>query len=276
MGIDPVTHKVTADGEFDCCSVVPTGSSTLSHMSQWECARAEAEARLARQSCSTSDFVQSQDASTSFMSSWKAQVAETLRPSFGVVELDKTRVNLQTFLHDWESSLRRPSPGPFSAHDSPVDFPDFASGATSEVVSPQYTTPSLALPSSAQITERLLAARGFSSSFGLPGESTNRFIDSSPTSTLNDPDYDSSYNNSPCVSSGDSFDLLAQSLGLIHHENEQSRSMFATEPSFWSPRLQPPEPYLILPQLNPPKPSFMLPQVNLPNNIPIPQFDFLC
>jgi hypothetical protein len=35
-------------------------------------------------------------------------------------------------------------------------------------------------------------------------------------------------------------------LGLIHHESEQSRSRFATEPSFWSPRQQSPEPYLFL------------------------------
>jgi hypothetical protein len=35
-------------------------------------------------------------------------------------------------------------------------------------------------------------------------------------------------------------------LGLIHHESEQSRSRFAIEPSFWSPRQQSPEPYLFL------------------------------
>ncbi|KAG0608957.1 hypothetical protein M758_8G146400 [Ceratodon purpureus] len=332
MGIDPVTHKSTSTTEdLDSCSILPSlsrpvVSSTLSHMSQWECARAEAEARLCQQSATspTSDFVQSsvpqqitfntvnprgtQDASTSFMTSWKAQVAETLRPSFGVVELDKTPanpVNLQSFLQDWESSLQGPqqptstSPGPFSAYDSPINFPDFTSSTASAVVSPQYTTPSHTLPSSAQITERLLASRGFSndislilppptkvSSYSLPGES-NHFIDS-PTSILQAPEYDSSYTNSPCVSSsgGDSFDLIAQSLGLINQENEQSRSglnMFPAEPPFWSRQqvamsntLQPSEPYLILPQLNPPKPSFMLSQVEVPNNIPIPQFDFLC
>ena len=337
MGIDPVTHKSTAMAVAnDLDSILPVLprrvlSSTLSHISQWEnvvhsfphlpvgkCA--ESEARLARQSSSVSDL-ETQTAfngvnpceatqakvSTSFMSSWKAQVAETLRPSFGVVEIDKTPtnpVNLENFLQDWESSLQAPQTsklGPFSAYGSPIDVPEFASsGTASEVMSPQYTPATYTLPSSSQITERLLAWRGCSidktslmfSGFDFPGES-NQF-DESSTTTLHGPDYDSSYTSSPCVSgnSGDSVDFLEQSLNSLiqqgYHQSRRCQFMFPSEPTFWSRQedvLQPPQSYnLILPKLTtsqaalkPPKGSFMLStQVGVPNNIPIPRFDFLC
>lgn len=185
MGIDPVTHKSTTAEELILDNILPglkpVVSSNLSHMSQWEIARAEAEARLSRQSSlnSSSNLQHShqdfnlntkttpyQGASTNFMSTWKARVAETLRPDFGTVELDKVPanpVNLQAFFQDWES-LQAPQvlAKPFSEYNC-IDCPDLSSGAASEVVSPQYscegsqcTMPgsSTIFPTPAQINER--------------------------------------------------------------------------------------------------------------------------
>lgn len=47
MGIDPVTHKPKSDA---LSSIVAGQSTNLSHLAQWESARLEAEARLARES----------------------------------------------------------------------------------------------------------------------------------------------------------------------------------------------------------------------------------
>nr|ASR18101.1 R2R3MYB16 [Ginkgo biloba] len=50
MGIDPVTHKPKSDSLNVVGTQSTNGSSTLSHMAQWESARLEAESRLARES----------------------------------------------------------------------------------------------------------------------------------------------------------------------------------------------------------------------------------
>lgn len=332
-----MTHATTnAERELPLDGLLPglrpVVSSNLTHMSQWENARAEAEARLCRQSSltssSNSDVVQSFDvtpkaavtnmitpSSASFMSSWKAQVAQTLRPNFGVVEVEKTPanpVNLQKFLQEWDSSLHTHLHG-FSGYDSPIDVPDLSSGTSSEVVSPCETPQpcfNYILPSSAQITERLLASRcenllhprnNIFNSLELSDScQASSFTQFSPTSTLHGPDgHDSSYNNSPCVSSnfnsGDSsFELLSQSFSnLIPPKNELQSSrgislmQFPAQASFWSRQqvamadalIQPEQAAYFLPELQvaPPKPTFNTDTVHVgvPNNIPIPQFDFL-
>lgn len=199
IGIDPVSHESTTAEETMLDNIItglrPVVSSSLTHMSQWDCARAEAEARLSRQSSltsSTSELTQTshqhqplnlstesnvnyQDESTNFMSSWKDLVTETLRPNFGEVELDKTPANpvdLRKFLQDWESSLQAPQslPESYSTDNSPIDVPDVASGTASEVASPPYSPNDLEgfcripgsspiFPSPAQLTERLMASR---------------------------------------------------------------------------------------------------------------------
>ncbi|XP_024388129.1 myb-related protein Pp1 [Physcomitrium patens] len=367
MGIDPVTHKSTAAEELVHYSIIPglrpVVSTNLTHMSQWDSARAEAEARLSRQSSltspasdlaqtslehqksnlSTKNDVNNQVASSNFMSSWKAQVTETLRPNFGVVELDKppaSPVNLQKFLQEWESSLKAPQPemeGP-SIHDSITNIPSLSSGTASELVSTQYSpdvssasyrmpVSSMILPSPAQISERLMASRHCDSLLPLPRidlagsnifpaqspsatESSFSFsglckVDNehqySPTSILHGPSgHDSSY-SSPCGSSSsayDSVDILAQSFSLVHNDNHQhSRATlamnFSQEPSFWTQQqvalvdaLQPESYFTHELGVNiaqkPPSHSFnlsvnsMVNQVGVPNNIPIPQFDYLC
>lgn len=51
MGIDPVTHKPSSDAVSTIGGGAATAAAaTLSHMAQWESARLEAEARLARES----------------------------------------------------------------------------------------------------------------------------------------------------------------------------------------------------------------------------------
>ncbi|XP_078429597.1 transcription factor MYB106-like [Wolffia australiana] len=51
MGIDPVTHKHRSEDSSSSAGVSATNASaSLSHMAQWESARLEAEARLARES----------------------------------------------------------------------------------------------------------------------------------------------------------------------------------------------------------------------------------
>ncbi|KAG0606638.1 hypothetical protein M758_9G157300 [Ceratodon purpureus] len=332
MGIDPVTHKSTASEELVLDSIIPglrpVVSSNLTHMSQWDCARAEAEARLSlsRQSSLSSassefhgsppmtanHFVKTptQGASTNFMSTWKAQVAETLRPSFGVVELDKTPtnpVNLQTFLQDWETSLQGPQGSnmkQFPTYDSPIDVPDLSSGTTSEAVSPQIShlagpSGTTILPTSSQITERLLASRceffppprnsstdplfslsridsdSQGSSFNFSGmcndgKSIHRSF--SPTSTLHAPDYDSSYTNSPCVSSNNigtessTFDLLTaqSSVPLMFPGQEPAASFWCRQQVAMVDALQGEQPY------------YNVGSVAVPNNIPIPQFDSFC
>lgn len=63
MGIDPVTHKPKNDALLSCDGQ-SKNAANLSHMAQWESARLEAEARLARQSklrsCSASASFQVQ------------------------------------------------------------------------------------------------------------------------------------------------------------------------------------------------------------------------
>jgi hypothetical protein len=214
------------------------------------------------------------------MSTWKAQVAETLRPSFGVVELDKAPpnpVNLQTFLQDWESSLQGPQAKRF-------DVPDLSSGTTSPQFSHLAESSGTALlPTSAEITERLLASRceffppprasnpffpcdSQGSSFSFSGKYPHRSF--SPTSTLHCPDYDSSYANSPCVSSSNiessTFD------GLLTGQQSSFPLMFPGQgaASFWS-RQQ-----VAMVDVLQAEPAYY--SVVPPNNIPIPQFDSLC
>ncbi|KAK1314642.1 Transcription factor MYB39 [Acorus calamus] len=50
MGIDPVTHKPKADALSSPDGAPSKSATNLSHMAQWESARLEAEARLARES----------------------------------------------------------------------------------------------------------------------------------------------------------------------------------------------------------------------------------
>ncbi|KAI3970899.1 hypothetical protein MKX01_024546, partial [Papaver californicum] len=50
MGIDPVTHKPKSDALSSVIDGQSKNSANLSHMAQWESARLEAEARLARES----------------------------------------------------------------------------------------------------------------------------------------------------------------------------------------------------------------------------------
>ena len=50
MGIDPVTHKPKNATPLSSLGGISKNAATLSHMAQWESARLEAEARLARES----------------------------------------------------------------------------------------------------------------------------------------------------------------------------------------------------------------------------------
>ena len=50
MGIDPVTHKHKNETLMSSTGQSKSAAATLSHMAQWESARLEAEARLARES----------------------------------------------------------------------------------------------------------------------------------------------------------------------------------------------------------------------------------
>ncbi|CAN7037806.1 unnamed protein product [Brassica rapa subsp. trilocularis] len=50
MGIDPVTHKPKNETPLSSLGGLSKNAATLSHMAQWESARLEAEARLARES----------------------------------------------------------------------------------------------------------------------------------------------------------------------------------------------------------------------------------
>ena len=331
MGIDPVTHKSTASEELVLDSIIPglrpVVSSNLTHMSQWDCARIEAEARLSlsRQSSLSSissEFPSSgqpfstnpvqtpnEDAvvSTNFMSTWKAQVAETLRPGFGVVELDKTPpnpVNLQTFLQDWESSLQGPQRTKrFSTYHLAIDVPDLTSGTTSEVVSPQIShlagsSGGAILPTSAQIIEKLSGARceffpppkvsntnpifpsdsAQGSSFNFSGMCNNdveKYQNFSPTSTLHAPDYDSSsYTNSPCVSSGNVGAATESSTYDVLNQSGFNSLMFPGQgdpagASFWS-RQQVAMVDALQPEAVPGYYDVV------PNNFPIPHFPSLC
>lgn len=367
MGIDPVTHKSTTAEELLLDSILPalrpTISSNLSHTSQWEIARAEAEIRLSQQSslnsasnlkpslqqCNLSTKTNpNHSASTNFMDTWKAQVAETLRPNFGAVELDNSPanpVNLQAFLLDWESSLQAPQAHmkQFSAYDSPINISDLSTGGAPELVSAQYNPKgsqctmegsSSIFPVAAQSSERFFTSRrgtlpasridlesresarlssmfslsrvnsvsdshslsGAGSSFNYSGACTDIDNQFSPTSTLNAPDRDSSYTNSPCGSSNshsECFDLLPQNYPLLHPDNivEQSENnlVLPREQTFWSRKQVamveafPPEPYffseLELASQKPPSFSIgstapMLHQVGVPN-IPLLHFNSL-
>jgi myb proto-oncogene protein len=59
MGIDPVTHKPKSDA-LSSSSDHFKDTATLSHMTQWESARLEAEARLVRESMLVSNSIQKQ------------------------------------------------------------------------------------------------------------------------------------------------------------------------------------------------------------------------
>ncbi|BBM97916.1 transcription factor MYB, plant [Marchantia polymorpha subsp. ruderalis] len=80
MGIDPVTHKATQSPPLLC--------SKLSHLAQWDSARLEAEARLARRT-----------SPDSFLRSWKAQASGPLRS-------DLPSVQLPSFVQHWEPSMQ--------------------------------------------------------------------------------------------------------------------------------------------------------------------------
>ncbi|KAJ7552685.1 hypothetical protein O6H91_06G064600 [Diphasiastrum complanatum] len=111
MGIDPVTHKPKSDlfDSFDATK--PLLSSTLSHMAQWENARLEAEARLAREyikfaSCRqhTGSSMQPTD-----MGAWKAgDVWESIRKDFSsTASMEQScTTDFRKMLRDWEQSLQ--------------------------------------------------------------------------------------------------------------------------------------------------------------------------
>lgn len=114
MGVDPVTHKATSNLLLNGTDLKPMASSKLSHMSQWDCARMEAEARLSKKSSATRSYSSlelntEQLESNPFMRSWESQVTQTRRPGFGLVEMESTTqcpVDYQRFLQDWESALQ--------------------------------------------------------------------------------------------------------------------------------------------------------------------------
>lgn len=338
MGIDPVTHKSTMEPEqqLDSCSIIPglrsVVSSNLTHMSQWDSFRAEAEVRLSRQSSLTSADLQqttssqsppppsshlagaktpnqSGSASSTFMSSWRAQVAETLRPSFGVVDLDKTTpsnpVNLQTFLQDWESLLQGPGHlkgAPqfgFSTHGSPIDVPDNLRSATP---SPQYDNPDPMFPTSAQITERLLVASRCSSDFFPPPricENSMMFPMDSDSQSLSAAGSTFSFAGNVCA--GDSTETQFSPTSTLHTNNSDHESSYTSSPNSWVsngttsismfPLIEGPGPnsfwtrqQVAMAMADAGLISFnggcaaAVPMVNsvmgMPNIIPIPQFDF--
>ncbi|XP_054803431.1 transcription factor MYB16-like [Prosopis cineraria] len=73
MGIDPVTHKPKNDALVSSDGSQSKTAATLSHMAQWESARLEAEARLARESKlrSSLSFTSSSSASTTALPALK-------------------------------------------------------------------------------------------------------------------------------------------------------------------------------------------------------------
>ncbi|KAJ7528956.1 hypothetical protein O6H91_15G027000 [Diphasiastrum complanatum] len=112
MGIDPVTHKPKSD-LFESFDAKPLLSSTLSHMVQWENARLEAEARLAREylrfsSCSqpTENGIQPKDPKD--VRAWKgADVCEGIRKEFSTAAYMEQSCNtdFRKILRDCEQSL---------------------------------------------------------------------------------------------------------------------------------------------------------------------------
>lgn len=134
-GIDPVSHKTSSAGLALASSWRPLVSTQLTHTTQWDCALAEAEARLSKTS---SIKLLSKESDTTpaathpsayFMRSWKTGVEDTLKPQFGPVKLESfssVRINCSTpipkpvsrpskILQDWDSVLgpRHDLPNPF-------------------------------------------------------------------------------------------------------------------------------------------------------------------
>lgn len=117
IGIDPVTHKPTSDVFLNGPDLKGIASSKLSHMSQWDCARMEAEARLSNSASKFSATHQrspfkpndGQMESNPYLRFWQNEVTQNPRPDFGMVEMDgmpQHPVDFQKFLQDWESSLQ--------------------------------------------------------------------------------------------------------------------------------------------------------------------------
>lgn len=85
MGIDPVTHKPKSD-VLDFPNAQPQLASNLSHMAQWQSARLEAEARLAKQrtlhASSQTKISESKPDSystDSFLQSWQSEALDSFR-----------------------------------------------------------------------------------------------------------------------------------------------------------------------------------------------------
>nr|AZL19386.1 transcription factor MYB15 [Diospyros kaki] len=108
MGIDPVTHKPKNDALLSgAAATVADGHSksaaNLSHMAQWESARLEAEARLARQSklrSASASFLDS-TASTPLNKHWNAGAGES-SSSTAFVEFVKG-IEKDNGQEDWKS-----------------------------------------------------------------------------------------------------------------------------------------------------------------------------
>lgn len=132
MGIDPITHKTSSSGLALTSSWRPIVSTQLTHMTQWDCALAEAEARLSKKS-SMKPFIRFPEAaqssahpSTYFMRSWKTGIEDKHRPKFGIVKRESSPVRIDcpslvpnparrpsNLLQNWDTilGLRTDQPG---------------------------------------------------------------------------------------------------------------------------------------------------------------------
>eukprot|EP00249_Psilotum_nudum_P012632 c23892_g3_i1 orf=450-2138(+) len=114
LGIDPVTHKPKSD-ILDSPNAKPELRSALGHMAQWESARLEAEARLAKEYSKfvSLDRLPESKAETEhtdfFLRAWKCggkSFRKTLYNTSPTQGQPSCRVDLSNFLHSWEQSLQ--------------------------------------------------------------------------------------------------------------------------------------------------------------------------
>eukprot|EP00249_Psilotum_nudum_P005774 c191_g1_i1 orf=409-2031(-) len=193
MGIDPVSHKPRSD-ILDSPNAGPQITSAISHMAQWESARLEAEARLAKEYSKFSSLHKSVEskAGSGFIDSFQAWKYEAREASTGNVYsasssagLHSCRVGLSNFLHSWEQSLEGRS---FSSYSILVQ--------SNEMFPQQKLSSSfpigVAVPSS-------LTTVGEESSHLLSSDSTLCSADNSLETTLNIPPSDLVFDQMPPV-----------------------------------------------------------------------------
>eukprot|EP00249_Psilotum_nudum_P002793 c15935_g1_i1 orf=2-1318(-) len=137
MGIDPITHRPKSDTQ-NMLQENSKFSSNFGHMAQWESARLEAEARLAKESkIYPKSLWQNPDMSSSTLSSmraWNRQCCDLLSKSeIGLLakSLACTQggaVESVSMIHNWVKTLQRHngflSPGSASVSSSFVDAED--------------------------------------------------------------------------------------------------------------------------------------------------------